>query len=601
MGEIWPKPLGKGILWDRMRELLPSIDPSPFGRLPSGFRLIDVEQRRCVTVGPTFDGTFAALSYVWGSAMGVAQAGPAFDLHNPPHTIEDALHVCQQLRQKYLWVDQICIKQDDPTDKANQISCMAAIYSSASFVIVAAHGESVHSGISGMHLARGNLQARESFLHFQFASGPHFGKDISSSIWSTRGWTLQEVVLTKIRLYFSSTGVWLNFTEDRLEFWHSVEFDRRITLSTFMRSPFFDFCEFLQRYTPRKLTYEYDIYNAFSGIITALFGGPDRDICGLPEQNFDHALLWAPSPRGPPPSIRVLQNNSDRDRVQNPLLPSWSWASVRGEVGVTRASGDMVALVKWAHIAPSAQLPTPILIEPQLEEFPWDDKLNPRFCLAVLWSYLCFDSPSPFAPHPPNNTGTNLGDLTLRWPSPRDFWHEITSGGSRSPTYPELGISGLTGEDDFKIAQLRPGILLTRAQSAHLWLDPNGYLRNSDHGARIGQLYGEHRGLVLRGDSPKVGVFKCVAISLSDGEGQNMKIVLESRTRLKRPNFTLSDEENWDIFSAEDPGNLVKYTPFINVMLIGSEGPFSYRLGIGWVLFQRWIDIQRVFETILLK
>lgn len=583
--------------------MLPNITPSPIGRLPSDFRLIDVGTRHCVTVGPTFDGTFTALSYVWGSGMGVGQAGPAFDLHNPPHTIEDALHACKELGQKYLWIDQICINQDDPEDKANQIASMAAIYSSASLVIVAARGESVHSGLSGMHLARPKLQARESFLDFQLASVPDFDADISGSIWSTRGWTLQEVALANIKVYFSSTGVWLQYEEGGKETRYSVEFDRFASSTTRMPStPFYTFSNHLRSYTPRKLTYEYDIYNAFSGIMTALFGGPEKNIYGLPEQHFNYALLWAPSKGGPPPSIRVLRSNVGQDPVPNPLLPTWSWASVAGGVEIPRAADpdNMTPLVKWARIAPSSQPSTPTLIDEEYQQKAFD-LTEPRFYLAILWSYLAFDSPSPFAPLQPGDTAqTRERKLKLkqRWPYPRDFWLEVSSGGSKSPTYPGLDILGLTGQDDSKIAQLQPGVLLTRTQSAHVCVDPDGYFRDREHGALIGMLYGGDRGLILRGDSPKARVFECIAISLANGESEVYKLIEKGCPDLRKARKDMwSDEEySWALEFLQSSSQ-----PVINVMLIGREGQFSYRLGVGWILLRRWIDLERVFETILLK
>lgn len=593
----WPAPLGEEISWDRILKSLPNITPSPTGRLPSHFRLIDVLQRRCVTVGPSFNGSFAALSYVWGSSMGVGQAGPAVDLHNPPHTIEDALHACKELCQQYLWIDQICINQDDPVDKANQIASMAAIYSSASLVIVAARGESVHSGISGMHLARQKLQSRESFLDFKLTSVPDFDRDISSSIWSTRGWTLQEVALANIKVYFSSTGVWLQYEEYGEEIRYSVDFDRFTSPDIIQKStPFAAFSKHLREYTTRKLTYEYDIYNAFSGIITALFGGPDTEIYGLPEPYLGPALLWAPSEHGPPPNIRVFRDNLGHDPVLNPLLPSWSWASVTGKVKIPRlvSWGEMIPLVKWARIASSSRPSTPTLIDEEYQEGSiWGSKTKgTRLYLAILWSHSGFDSSSRFALlQSDDDTQSSLGSLTQRWPSPRDFWSEVSSRSSRSPTYPGLDIPGLSTQDDFQIAQLQPGVLLTRADCARVWVDPNGDFREGDHGALIGGLYGGKQGLIPQEDSLKAGDFKCVAISLTHE--------LEETVRFTEKTNQDSGELRKGI-SMQNPEPF-ECAPVINVMLIGGEGEFSYRLGVGWVLFRRWIDLERVFETILLR
>ena len=51
---------------------------------------------------------------------------------------------------RYIWVDALCIIQDDPTDQSYQIGEMATIYSSASLTILAASGENSDAGLPGL-------------------------------------------------------------------------------------------------------------------------------------------------------------------------------------------------------------------------------------------------------------------------------------------------------------------------------------------------------------------------------------------------------------------------------------------------------------------
>ncbi|KAH7092560.1 hypothetical protein FB567DRAFT_517449 [Paraphoma chrysanthemicola] len=58
--------------------------------------------------------------------------------------------VCEQLQERYLWVDKMCIVQDDVNDKNRQINAIGQISSSARLVIIAAHGDEVESGLPGV-------------------------------------------------------------------------------------------------------------------------------------------------------------------------------------------------------------------------------------------------------------------------------------------------------------------------------------------------------------------------------------------------------------------------------------------------------------------
>jgi hypothetical protein len=50
-----------------------------------------------------------------------------------------------------LWVDWICIKQNNAADKMSLIRHMGTIYESACFTIVAATGQDANHGLPGLH------------------------------------------------------------------------------------------------------------------------------------------------------------------------------------------------------------------------------------------------------------------------------------------------------------------------------------------------------------------------------------------------------------------------------------------------------------------
>jgi len=87
------------------------------------FRVIDVQKRQVVR--PRQDDPYVALSYVWGdnpdesrsmaklSTINIYEKEGGLAVLNMPLVIEEAMMVCIKLNQKYLWVDRLCIVQDD--------------------------------------------------------------------------------------------------------------------------------------------------------------------------------------------------------------------------------------------------------------------------------------------------------------------------------------------------------------------------------------------------------------------------------------------------------------------------------------------------------
>lgn len=67
-----------------------------------------------------------------------------------PQTVRDAMQLCLDLGERYLWVNSLCITQDDPITQKQQIDIMDSIYASATLTIVAAAGDHADSGLPGI-------------------------------------------------------------------------------------------------------------------------------------------------------------------------------------------------------------------------------------------------------------------------------------------------------------------------------------------------------------------------------------------------------------------------------------------------------------------
>lgn len=132
--------------------------------------VIDVEQM-CIRNTP-HGCHYVALSYVWGKGKMLKHVtANSFFLFTPgsltksdvPNTIRDAIHLVRSMEERYLWVDALCIIQNDDAMQQSQIAKMDRIYEKALFTIIAASGNSSEAGLPGVNRTR-REQAQE-ILH----------------------------------------------------------------------------------------------------------------------------------------------------------------------------------------------------------------------------------------------------------------------------------------------------------------------------------------------------------------------------------------------------------------------------------------------------
>jgi hypothetical protein len=88
---------------------------------------------------------YVALSYCWGGDQPLKAARDTekawlqgIDRRLLPQTLRDAVIVSSALGVSLIWIDSLCILQDDDNDKAREISKMPQIYSNVFLTISAA-------------------------------------------------------------------------------------------------------------------------------------------------------------------------------------------------------------------------------------------------------------------------------------------------------------------------------------------------------------------------------------------------------------------------------------------------------------------------------
>jgi heterokaryon incompatibility protein (HET) len=98
------------------------------------FRVIDVHQRCVVEPSPRTI-KYLALSYVWGKAEMFRLIKTMKDellqpqgldtvFHLIPQTVKDAIEFVKQLGEHYLWVDSLCLVQDEEEDVSDGVNKM---------------------------------------------------------------------------------------------------------------------------------------------------------------------------------------------------------------------------------------------------------------------------------------------------------------------------------------------------------------------------------------------------------------------------------------------------------------------------------------------
>lgn len=97
--------------------------------------------------------------------------------------------VTRNLNYRYLWVDELCINQNDPEHRSSQIKRMDQIYKEADLTIVGACGNGKHYGLSGVSSTRRTKHPALKLDHgIIFSMGPDPLNLVKKSTWFSRAW-----------------------------------------------------------------------------------------------------------------------------------------------------------------------------------------------------------------------------------------------------------------------------------------------------------------------------------------------------------------------------------------------------------------------------
>jgi hypothetical protein len=249
-------------------------------------------------------------------------------------TFRDAIEIVRRAGLDFIWIDSLCILQDDQADWERESAKMESVYRGSTLNIAASSAKDGSEGCFPRRDATGGIFALPAhgsndtiLIH---DSTTTYAELIHNAHLETRAWCLQELILAPRTLYCKDTGF---FWECRQKVASQVLQNGVGQAPTVPNLDTMNSVEdWLQRivmpYSKCNLTFSGDKLPALDGIAKALKPQMKAEYhAGLWTRQIEAQLCWRPKSRNVRPRYRGA--------------PSWSWASVDGPIGFWPSSVRM--------------------------------------------------------------------------------------------------------------------------------------------------------------------------------------------------------------------------------------------------------------------
>ncbi|KAE9369225.1 HET-domain-containing protein [Stipitochalara longipes BDJ] len=330
-------------------------------------------------LGEVADCRYTALSHCWGGQGKVPRTlRDTLVKHQEgitglSKTFEDAVEVTRQIGVRYLWIDSLCIIQDEANDFQKECSRMSLVYAGSYCMLSAADAE---DGSGGLFIPRTSLDLQN------LENPVNSWTSLLKGPLGTRGWAFQEYQLSPRIVHFTKTRIFwecracVAFEDfpslvyrglvgggDLDNSWSSGKqratwrlFDRQYEIckknnmawtpeiprypSSIQSSEFTHsfrkdaihtrWLRAAESYSSRNLTYEADKLPAISGLAATIAGLLKGDVylAGIWEKDLIRGLLWISVPGTAVAGPKRIP------------YPSWSWASYCGRIHFLGSMND---------------------------------------------------------------------------------------------------------------------------------------------------------------------------------------------------------------------------------------------------------------------
>ena len=343
------------------------------------------------------NGHYATLSHSWGDprnrplsttdqTISCRQRG--IEDKALPKTFRDAVQVCRELGIEYIWIDSLCIIQEQETqeDWAKEAPTMGQVYGNSMLTISAAAAADSTQGCFkerlGLILWPCPIVLFGHFCYLyrypmnreEICGNPGDGEWDASNVLTQRAWVLQEQILSLRTITFSKNLlIWRcpslstnekyplgiphapDISVDSHRFLQCIVNGITSSMPTKPMSGSYN-CWYntVEEFTYRKLTYEEDRLPAIAGIAER-FGRAVNDSyhSGLWRHDMIRGLLWR------------KWGIDSTCTSKSGRIPSWSWASIKGRVrysDLLSASGD-ASLIPLSSLVDILDVSDPITCE----------------------------------------------------------------------------------------------------------------------------------------------------------------------------------------------------------------------------------------------
>lgn len=294
--------------------------------------------------------SYVALSHCWGGGIPTQTVKDnlesrlrGFSVAGFPQNFRDAIEVTRSLGIRFLWIDSLCIIQDDTNDWEQEAINMGSVYTHAYLTIAASRSPDSESGFlnprSGLEVVQMRVKPAlwgSLSKQYQYSLGLETNYSDMAGPLTTRAWAFQERILSPRILHFTKSGIfwecWTDYDCENLCWTQVLEREIYTRSASYpdslspaalgaIRDPYNDdtvtWNRIVEAYMQSNLTKESDRLVAIKSLMDRI--APNMFCKGVRASKLHQDLFWA-------------ARNGELQFVADTKAPSWSWASRKGQI-----------------------------------------------------------------------------------------------------------------------------------------------------------------------------------------------------------------------------------------------------------------------------